>query len=72
MKFNYFLAKYYFIILAVIIPLILCGEDYYKLLNVKRDATTEELRKSFKSNFFLFIMIIVYHMQNRTCIKISS
>ena len=26
----------------------LCGEDYYKLLGVSRDATDEQLKKAFK------------------------
>jgi DnaJ-class molecular chaperone len=37
-----------FLILFLIFPNIFCGEDYYKLLGVKRSATKSEIRRAFK------------------------
>ena len=36
------------LIIFLIIPDIYCGEDYYKLLGVKRSASKSEIRRAFK------------------------
>ena len=47
-KFHLFKPITTFLILFLIFPNILCGEDYYKLLGVKRSATKSEIRRAFK------------------------
>lgn len=36
------------LIVLVLLALAMCGEDYYKILGLKRGATEEEIKKSFK------------------------
>ena len=47
-KFHLFKPITTFLILFFIFPNIFCGEDYYKLLGVKRSATKSEIRRAFK------------------------
>ena len=47
-KFHMFKPITTFLILFLIFPNIFCGEDYYKLLGVKRSATKSEIRRAFK------------------------
>ena len=47
-KFHLFKPITTFLILFLIFPNIFCGEDYYKLLGVKRSATKSEIRRAFK------------------------
>lgn len=44
-----------FVLLAICIVLILCGEDYYSILGVKRGASEAEIKKAFKK------MSLKYH-----------
>ena len=37
-----------YLLFFLLIPNILCGEDYYRLLGVKRTASKSEIRRAFK------------------------
>ena len=39
------------LIFVVFITFVLCGEDYYRILGVKRDASKAEIKKAFKKLF---------------------
>jgi DnaJ-class molecular chaperone len=36
------------LILFAVVSLIICGEDYYAILGIGKDATNREIRKAFK------------------------
>jgi DnaJ-class molecular chaperone len=37
-----------FVFLAILVLLVLCGEDYYQILGIKRGASEAEIKKAFK------------------------
>ena len=47
-KFQFFNSISLFLILFLLIPNSFCGEDYYKLLGIKRSASKAEIRRAFK------------------------
>ena len=47
-KIHIFKSIYIILIFFLLLPNIFCGEDYYKLLGVKRSASKSEIRRAFK------------------------
>ena len=48
------------LILLILITISQCGQDYYKILGVKRNASKQEIKKAFKKCLLNFSILPLY------------